>query len=197
MDALTSLLRPYSVEEFLQQNWANKAVYIPNEGEKQFTQLFSWEKLSYLLNFHEFKYPELRLVLDEKVLDESANANLIKLCQEGATLIINGVHKLIPEIAKFTAELKSNLGYGTQINAYCSWPGRQGFSSHYDTHEVFILQVDGSKNGVYLQIPINTHCLKKNPSLYHLPIKNRILPALCLLVMFCTFHEDIGIMPLR
>lgn len=145
MDALTSLLRPYSVEEFLQQNWANKAVYIPNEGEKQFTQLFSWEKLSYLLNFHEFKYPELRLVLDEKVLDESANANLIKLCQEGATLIINGVHKLIPEIAKFTAELKSNLGYGTQINAYCSWPGRQGFSSHYDTHEVFILQVDGSK----------------------------------------------------
>ncbi|NET58882.1 MAG: cupin, partial [Symploca sp. SIO2E6] len=33
----------------------------------------------------------------------------------------------------------------TQVNAYCSWPGRQGFSSHYDTHEVFILQVDGTK----------------------------------------------------
>jgi ribosomal protein L16 Arg81 hydroxylase len=145
MDALGNLLKPYSREEFLKQNWANKAVYIPNEGEKQFTQLFSWEKLSYLLNFHEFKYPELRLVLDEKVLDESANANLIKLCQEGATLIINGVHKLIPEIATFTAEIKSILGYGTQVNAYCSWPGRQGFSSHYDTHEVFILQVDGNK----------------------------------------------------
>jgi ribosomal protein L16 Arg81 hydroxylase len=145
MDALSNLLRPYSREKFLKQNWANEAVYIPNDGEKKFNQLFSWEKLSYLLNFHEFKYPELRLVLDEKVLDESANANLIKLCQEGATLIINGVHKLIPEIATFTAEVKYSLGYGTQVNAYCSWPGRQGFSSHYDTHEVFILQVDGSK----------------------------------------------------
>jgi ribosomal protein L16 Arg81 hydroxylase len=145
MNALGNLLKPYSTEEFLKKNWANKAVHIASEGENKFSNLFSWEKLSYLLNFHELKYPELRLVLDEKVLDESANANLMKLCQEGATLIINGVHKLIPEIAIFTAAIKYDLGYGIQVNTYCSWPGKQGFSSHYDTHEAFILQVDGNK----------------------------------------------------
>ena len=145
MRSLINILKPYSVEEFLQHNWTSKAVFIPSETHNKFAHLFSWEKLSHLLNFHEFKYPELRLALDEKVLDESENANLIKWCQEGATLIINKVHKLIPEITAFTSEVKYDFGYGAQVNAYCSWPGRQGFSSHYDTHEVFVLQIDGRK----------------------------------------------------
>lgn len=145
MFLLTNILKPYSVEDFLKHNWTSKAVFISSEGQRKFAHLFSWEKITYLLNFHEFKYPELRLALDEKVLDESENANLSKWCQEGATLIINGVHKLIPEITTFTSEFKYDFGYGTQVNAYCSWPGRQGFSSHYDTHEVFILQIDGRK----------------------------------------------------
>ncbi|NJS10764.1 MAG: cupin [Microcoleus sp. CSU_2_2] len=145
MRSLANLLQPYNVKDFLARNWTNKAVAIPSEGKKNFAHLFSWEKLNYILNFHELKYPDIRLAVAGKVLDESANENIIKSCRSGATLIINEVHKLIPEIAQFAAELKSEFGYANQVNAYCSWPEKQGFSSHYDTHEVFILQVDGIK----------------------------------------------------
>ncbi|NER28943.1 MAG: cupin, partial [Symploca sp. SIO1C4] len=145
MNSLVEILKPYTLEEFLKHNWTSKAVHILSEETNKFADLFSWEQLNYLLNYHQFKYPDLRLALDGKVLDESANENLTKFCQEGATLIINQVNKLVPEIAKFATELKYDLGYGIQLNAYCSWPGKQGFSSHYDTHEVFVLQIDGSK----------------------------------------------------
>lgn len=145
MRSLINILNPYSVEEFLKKNWTSKAVFISSEGYKKFDNLFSWEKLTYLLNFHEFHYPNLRLALDGKVLDESDKVNLTKLCKEGATLIVNKIDKLLPEINTLTSEVKYDLGYGAQVNAYCSWPGRQGFSSHYDTHEVFILQIDGKK----------------------------------------------------
>lgn len=145
MRSIANLLQPYNLKEFLDNNWTTKAVLIPSEGKKNFAHLFSWEKLNYILNFHQLRYPDIRLAIGGKVLDESANENLIKSCQSGATLIINEVHKLIPEIAQFAAEIKSDLGYANQVNAYCSWPEKQGFSSHYDTHEVFILQVDGSK----------------------------------------------------
>lgn len=145
MRSFANLLQPYNLQEFLDDNWTTKAVVIPSEGKKNFAHLFSWEKLNYILNFHQLKYPDIRLAVGGKVLDESANENLIKSCQLGATLIINEVHKLIPEIAHFAAELKSDLGYINQVNAYCSWPEKQGFLSHYDTHEVFILQVDGIK----------------------------------------------------
>ncbi|KAB8332156.1 cupin [Scytonema tolypothrichoides VB-61278] len=139
------ILKPYTVEEFFKKNWTNEAVFISSGDQTKFAHLFSWEKLTYLLNFHQFKYPDLRLALDEKVLDESANANIIQRCQEGATLILNGVHKLIPELSTLASEIKYDFGYGVQVNAYCSWPQKQGFSSHYDTHEVFILQIDGTK----------------------------------------------------
>lgn len=145
MRSIANLLKPYNLEDFLNNNWTNKAVVIPREGKKDFAHLFSWEKLNYLLNFHELKYPDIRLAVAGKVLDASENVNLIKQCQSGSTLIINQVHKLIPEIAEFAAEIKADLGYPNQVNAYCSWPEKQGFSSHYDTHEVFILQTDGIK----------------------------------------------------
>ncbi len=34
-----------------------------------------------------------------------------------------------------------------QINAYLTPPGSQGFATHYDTHDVFVLQVDGRNTG--------------------------------------------------
>jgi ribosomal protein L16 Arg81 hydroxylase len=145
MRSLANLLQPYNLKDFLDNNWTSKAVVISGEGKKDFAHLFSWEKLNYILNFHQLKYPDIRLAIGGKVLDESANENFLKSWQAGATLIINEVHKLIPEIAAFAAELKSDLGYANQVNAYCSWPEKQGFSSHYDTHEVFILQTDGIK----------------------------------------------------
>ena len=145
MRSLLNILNPYSVEEFFKNNWTSKAVYISSEGHKKFDDLFSWEKLTYLLNFHDLHHPNLRLALDGKVLDESETLNFITSCQEGATLIIDKLHKLIPEITTLASEISYDLGYGAQVNGYCSWPGRQGFSCHYDTHEVFILQVDGRK----------------------------------------------------
>ena len=72
MRSIANLLKPYNLEDFLDNNWTNKAVVIPSEGKKDFAHLFSWEKLNYLLNFHELKYPDIRLAVAGK--DLSANA---------------------------------------------------------------------------------------------------------------------------
>jgi ribosomal protein L16 Arg81 hydroxylase len=145
MNAVESLLQPYGVETFLEHHWATKAIAISGKRQSRFSHLFSWETLNELLNFHQFNYPDLRLALDEKVLEEAENAHLTQWCQQGATLILNQVHKRVPAIANFASEIRQHLGFSTQVNAYASYPGRQGFSCHYDTHEVFILQIEGSK----------------------------------------------------
>ncbi|MGB3514686.1 MAG: cupin domain-containing protein [Microcoleaceae cyanobacterium] len=145
MSYLTSLLQPYNQDEFLENNWTKKAIAISGKGQKDFTYLFSWEKLNYILNFHQLEYPDLRLAYDGKVLEAKENSNLTQWCQKGATLIIDQVHQRIPEIAILASKLTYELGYTTQVNAYCSWSSKQGFSRHYDTHDVFILQVEGSK----------------------------------------------------
>ena len=145
MLCLTHLIQPLNQKEFLENNWTRKAIAILNQGEKDFTGLFSWEKLNYLLNFHQIKYPDVRLAFDGKVLEAKENENFTQWCEKGATLIIDNIHKRIPEVSIFTSKLSYELGYPTQVNAYCSWSSKKGFSTHYDTHDVFILQVEGNK----------------------------------------------------
>jgi ribosomal protein L16 Arg81 hydroxylase len=145
MYSLAQLLHPYNLEDFLQHHWDRRAIAISAKGERRFDTLFSWQTLNHLLNFHEFHYPDLRLALEGQVLDERANEKLIHWLQQGATLIIDRIHQWHPTLATVTAALRHDLGYATQLNAYCSFPHKQGFSCHYDTHEVFILQIDGRK----------------------------------------------------
>ncbi|GGA35582.1 cupin domain-containing protein [Okeania sp. KiyG1] len=145
MSCLKYLIEPLPQEEFLENNWTKKAIAISSKGQKDFTDLFSWDKLNHLLNFHQIEYPDVRVAFDGKVLEAKENRNLTQWCQKGGTLIIDQIHQRIPEVSMLASKLSYQLGYPTQVNAYCSWSSKQGFSSHYDTHDVFILQVEGSK----------------------------------------------------
>jgi ribosomal protein L16 Arg81 hydroxylase len=153
---LAQLLSPYSSEQFLSEIWTQKSLYVPNPASglgagsntkpvSKFADLFSWQHLNQLLNYHEFDYPTLRLAVNGEVLPATENANFVQHCQAGATLILDRVHKLIPELGELCGQLRYELGHPMQINLYSSGPGKQGFRCHYDTHEVFILPIAGCK----------------------------------------------------
>ena len=78
----------------------------------------------------------------------------------GATLILNSLHRIHPPLVRFCRALAAELGHATQCNAYVTPPGSQGFAPHHDTHDVFVLQVDGSKRwNVYppvLNLPLTS-----------------------------------------
>jgi ribosomal protein L16 Arg81 hydroxylase len=55
------------------------------------------------------------------------------------------LHLRVEALGDIQRDLQYELGHPVNINAYCSWPGKSGFRSHYDPHEVFVLQVSGFK----------------------------------------------------
>ena len=68
---------------------------------------------------------------------------------DGATLVLNALHRTHPPVARFCRELAAELGHPTQCNAYVTPGGdAQGFDLHHDTHDVFVLQVSGRKRWV-------------------------------------------------
>ncbi|MEV0720800.1 cupin domain-containing protein, partial [Asanoa sp. NPDC050611] len=79
--------------------------------------------------------------IDDQVLDEK----ILSLYADGATLVLQALHRTWPPLIDFAGELGAALGQPLQINAYLTPPGNQGFATHYDTHDVFVLQVDGRK----------------------------------------------------
>ncbi|MEB3831011.1 cupin domain-containing protein [Phormidium sp. CCY1219] len=162
MKAFSRLLYPYSLKQFFSENWSQEGLLIKAESPDKLSHLFSWDKLNELLNFHNISHPELRFSKHGEILSPSDDRDsLIQRCQEGATLIIDRLHTRLPEIAQFAAALRYEIGHRTQVNSYCSWPGEQGFKCHYDTHEVFILQIAGQKEWLVFRdtfkYPLSVH----------------------------------------
>lgn len=145
MKVFSTLLNPYPTSDFLAENWTKQAVFIPGKTSDKFQHLFSWKQLNYLLNYHQICHPDLRFSQDGQSLPVTKTKNWLDRLQQGATLIINGVHRRTPELEALVANIRQETGYRSQINLYCSPSSEKGFNCHYDTHEVLILQIDGEK----------------------------------------------------
>ena len=74
--------------------------------------------------------------------------------EAGATIVLQGLHRYWLPLARFCRDLEIALGHPTQVNAYITPPGSQGLAVHSDEHDVFVLQVHGSKRWqVYRPVP--------------------------------------------
>jgi len=104
--------------------------------------------------------------------DDTQRINPQALAQhyhQGATLIISEAHKHFPALASLCRQFSKTMQMRCQTNVYLSPPKNQGFRSHYDTHDVFILQVNGSKtfrfyrSDVALPFPDDQYDPEQNP----------------------------------
>jgi hypothetical protein len=72
-------------------------------------------------------------------------AMLLPLLRRGASLVTNDIADLTPGLKAAAQVLETGLCGKAQANLYCSWLAHQGFGSHFDTHEVYVLHVAGEK----------------------------------------------------
>lgn len=68
-----------------------------------------------------------------------------KLMQEGATLILNRVHKSSNYIDSLCKEVSSVVNQETLGNGYLAFNPQAAFGNHWDCHDVFAIQLVGRK----------------------------------------------------
>lgn len=64
----------------------------------------------------------------------------------GATIVFNQLQHSDRRMADFCRRLERVFSCHIQTNTYLTPPAEQGFRTHYDSHDVFILQIAGSKD---------------------------------------------------
>ena len=79
------------------------------------------------------------------VADQAADDRVLAQLGAGATLVLQGLHRIWPPLVGFATELSAELGRPVQVNAYITPPQSRGFAPHYDVHDVFVLQIIGAK----------------------------------------------------
>ncbi|MFC7490816.1 MULTISPECIES: cupin domain-containing protein [unclassified Knoellia] len=79
------------------------------------------------------------------IADQLSEDRILREFASGATLVLQALHRTWAPIQSFAAALSDDLGHPVQVNAYVTPPQNQGFSDHYDVHDVFVLQIAGEK----------------------------------------------------
>jgi cupin superfamily protein len=79
------------------------------------------------------------------ITDQAADDAILAQMDAGATLVLQALHRTWPPLVTFGSQLSSELGHPVQVNAYVTPAQNQGFASHYDVHDVFVLQIAGRK----------------------------------------------------
>ncbi len=77
--------------------------------------------------------------------DQVADDRVLRQIDDGATLVLQALHRTWPPLVEFASQLSAELGHPVQINSYITPAQNRGFAPHYDVHDVFVLQVEGRK----------------------------------------------------
>ncbi len=156
------LIQPLSKAQFFCDIEGQSPRHFPGTADR-FEALFGWRDLQNLLDMSSlWSDRSLKLVLDgaevplqDYCLTGSTRegqrvqlpvaARLEDHLSRGATLVLDRVEDLTPNLAALTRHLESVLGASVACNVYCSWQAHQGFPSHNDTTDVYVLHLAGVK----------------------------------------------------
>ena len=85
--------------------------------------------------------------LQSRTVDDFIDAGrALSLFSEGATIVLQALHRYWAPVSLFCRELETALTHPVQTNVYVTPPSSRGLDIHYDTHDVFVLQVSGVKH---------------------------------------------------
>lgn len=159
---LESCLIDCSRDTFADEHWGRKALL--TRGASDFSDLFSAGAVDELISRRGLRSPFLRVAKDGATLptssftspagvgatigDQLDDTRLWRQFHAGATLVLQALQRTWEPIGDFTAALSRELGNPVQANAYVTPPQNQGFDDHYDVHDVFVLQIHGTKRWV-------------------------------------------------
>jgi lysine-specific demethylase/histidyl-hydroxylase NO66 len=164
-DARPALSRCIGIpaERFATEHWGRRAL-LSQAGDLPtgFDDLFSADAVDELITRRGVRTPFIRMAREGSVLpasaytasggfgaevaDQVSSDQVLERFADGATIVLQGLHRLWPPIIEFTRALVDDLGHPVQVNAYVTPPASQGFDAHYDTHDVFVLQIAGEKH---------------------------------------------------
>src|SRR5689334_12072574 len=166
-------------QTFAREHWGRlplltRAADLPRD----FADLLSVDGVDELLSERGVRAPFIRLAKEGDVLardcylgpagfgaempDQVDSAKVLAEFAAGATIVLQGLHRLWPPLIDFVRQAVDDIGHPVQANAYITPPGNRGFDFHYDVHDVFVLQVSGTKRWIVHE-PVHRHPLPSQP----------------------------------
>ena len=151
---LVDLVSPLEWRKFFSDFYEQKPCHFPHNSSQKFANLISLEKLDHLLATSELPPASIDMARNKPPISKdhftfkSGNIDrgaVIRHYQNGATIIFPQLNLAVDELANFCRVFEHELSCKVQTNVYLTPQNSQGFKTHYDDHDVFIIQMHGRK----------------------------------------------------
>ncbi|MEU7205525.1 cupin domain-containing protein [Streptomyces sp. NPDC045470] len=131
-------------------------------SEQESGALCSFDTINDVIATHRLEPPRLRLSAGGEMLaphryavpvvtrrstvwQRTHPAELHERLADGASLVVDAIDELHAPIGALAQGLEGWLRTHVQVNAYASWTSTEGFGTHWDDHDVIVVQVAGAK----------------------------------------------------
>lgn len=148
--SLSSLVAPTADEEFRSLYWEQRPLIVHRQNPEYYGDLFT---------LRDFDEAIIRSPDYVKLANASTSKNVsyrnamtqgieavLQDMRAGGTLVLDQLHVRDPKLGLLCRVLAAEMGHRFQTNLYLTPPNGRGFTPHWDNHDVFILQVVGSKH---------------------------------------------------
>lgn len=157
------LVSPVGVVDFLRDSVSKREPrLIPGERDK-FERLFDWADLNRALLQHRVEPPRVRVervgatpaeltVVDyvptpRGIAVPRINPDLLsQRLDEGCTLVFDAINEASFQVGQLAQDVARVFAARGQTNLYASFGETPGFSPHWDSRDVFAVQVEGEKS---------------------------------------------------
>jgi bifunctional lysine-specific demethylase and histidyl-hydroxylase NO66 len=178
------IIAPVDRERFFADYWEQRPLVTRGRPASFFAPLFSAADVDHVICNQRPKPSRIEVVTSQGFVrdnylnpDGTANINLVyERYLEGSTIILSGLDETWEPLAIFCRKLEGALSHPAGIGIYLTPPGTQGVKPHYDTQEIFVLQVEGRKHWkVYKPL----HELPPVEGSYRLVDERKLPPLVC------------------
>lgn len=161
--ALDWLISPFGRQSFFNSYWEQRPLVVNRDQPDYFSRLLSLKEVDRVLTTLGRRYPDVTLKNASRPVSEEDYtvgdgaldvAKVYQLFAEGSTITLAFLDTVVPDLTLFCRRLESEFSFPFQANIYLTPPHAQGAKPHYDTHDVFVLQAEGSKEWTLFGTPL-------------------------------------------
>lgn len=162
-DPLDYVIGPADRDDFFKTYHESRALIVRRDDPGRYRDLLSIARIDEILASIDLDGAQVDMARAEPPVNRDQflfpgggadRGAIADLYRDGATLILPQLHQLDATLKDFCRAMESVLSCHVQTNIYLTPPNSQGFRTHYDDHDVFVLQIEGEKHWRLYNTPI-------------------------------------------
>jgi ribosomal protein L16 Arg81 hydroxylase len=171
MLTFADVIAPVPLDRFLAETWEQQPLQLRRRTPGFYDPLLTRAQIEAALTSGGLRFPAVQLARDGHFLPPEAFTHTLRSggdlftgvpdlarlraeYQAGATISLPGFHRACAPLARLVAAIEAQFSHAVHTNVYLTPAHAAGFTPHFDTHDVLILQIAGAKHWTIRRPPL-------------------------------------------